>query len=110
MRGDSPIEMTGEAHLVTTSCQECGDSMTVAESAAAEGVSCEVCSRGLSLTVMCRYCNETLPIEMDGDFIEPAWNERHECFGDRTKSLGVIDTDGRMSFWKGDRFEIVVND
>jgi hypothetical protein len=44
---DSPIEQTGEAHLVTTSCETCGTHLRVAETAAEEGVWCDVCSVAL---------------------------------------------------------------
>lgn len=35
-RRESPVEWTGRAHLVTTSCSECGDSVTVSEQRAIE--------------------------------------------------------------------------
>ncbi|QLG30100.1 hypothetical protein HUG10_21170 (plasmid) [Halorarum halophilum] len=44
---DSPVEWTGEAHLVTVSCDAgCGKSLTVAEEAAVDGpVTCNDCER-----------------------------------------------------------------
>lgn len=56
MKRDSPIEWTGEAHLVTTGCDVCAESLTVAEGTAAQGVTCPDCRDAVE---------ELAPIERD---------------------------------------------
>lgn len=52
MRSSSPVEWTGEAHLVTVSCHDCGDSVTVSESEAmhadesGDPIRCDICGSG----------------------------------------------------------------
>lgn len=56
MRGDSPVEWTGRAHLVTTSCEVCGATVEdVPESTAAEGVTCDVCRGESDVTMTVRF-------------------------------------------------------
>jgi len=56
-RRDSPIEYRGDAHLVTVTCTECGDSFQVPESTAAA-----------SQPTTCRGCTHEC---VDGGHLEP---------------------------------------